>query len=708
MLKPKSIPIKTYEELMEENLNKISVYSDEWTNYNPADPGITTLENLSAVQIVQQNQIDEVSPAIRAKLLKMLGYEPKRGKCAEIYLEPSGISKAFDIPADQRFMVGDISFETTLPRHITASHLTGLYSYTEKGMADISYILDRDVTLQAKVFGDAPDEGKILYFVMDTPLMAEETGVIYVNTIEAYKRNPFQENEELSFSSIVWECYTTEGFVPLEVRDGTHGFVESGYITFRQPAAEAAHYEKDGISGYVWRAVLKKGEYDTIPVINYMTGFLFPVYQKETMIITHSFQSASSVIINSAMLESGYIRVYAKEQKGTSYLEYTESMDDGRTGRFYRKKRLEAGKYAFEFDREAFGYAPGHVKNAVKVVVYNEEMMRKYYLGQILGYDAQEFMLPQGHIVNATFSVIAERETLNGEKYYDFLKPGHLGEREMTYVLYENEGKLQITNPGSYVGAKLYLGSLAVTLGAEGNVRKGNEFLPVDLDEKQPIRFFNPAPGMGGCFKENLEDVRKRFINDLNMPETAVVPSDYESLIRRTPGLCIRKVHAWMDYAGNEVQAVILPDNGEMYPKLSEKYRAEIEKWLEKRRLLCTRIRVRQPVYMAVFTSGTIYVKPHYEGCRTQIEEVIRRNLDYITGKQQFGQVFRFDRLFHEIESLECVSYIYELSVNPQNMTYASMDGTDIVPAENCLLYPGSMKLDILPLPDSIKNKKEV
>ena len=174
-------------------------------------------------------------------------------------------------------------------------------------------------------------------------------------------------------------------------------------------------------------------------------------------------------------------------------------------------------------------------------------------------------------------------------------------------------------------------------------------------------------------------------------------------MIKRTPGLCIRKVKAWMDYARNEVQAVVLPDNEETYPKLSEKYQLEIESWLEERRLLCTRLRVRQPVYTAVFTNGTIYVKPHYEGCRRQIQEVIRRNLDYINGNQQFGQTLRFDRLFHEIESLDCVSYIYELSVNPQNAAYAMVDGTDIVPAENCLLYPGSMKLDILPLPNREK-----
>ena len=703
MLNPKSIPEKTYEELMEENLSKIPVYSDEWTNFNAADPGITTLENLSAIQIVQQNQIDEITPAVRAKLLKLLGYQARKGRSAEIYLEASGIREAFDIPADQRFLVGDISFETTLPRHLTASHLKGLFRKDEKGLRDISYILDRDVTLQAKVFGKAPKEGAALYFVMDMPLKAGESGVIYANTAEAYPRNPFREEDDLSFAEIAWECYTEEGFVPLKVEDGTRGFVESGYLTFTQPETPAAIYQEGEISGYVWRATLKKSEYDLIPVLTYMTGFLFPVYQKETKIITHSFQSASSVVLSSAMLESGYVKVYAKEQKGTSYVEYEESIGGQEQGRFYRKRRLGPGKYAFEFDREAFGYAPGHIKNAVKVVIYNEEMMRKYYLGQLQGYDGQEFSLPCGHVVTSTFSVIAEQQGENGELQYDFLKPGRMGEREMSYVLYENEGKLRITNPGSYVGAKLYLGSLAVTLGAEGNVRPGNEFFPVDLEEDQPIRFFNPAPGTGGCFQETFEEVRKRFIHDLNTPETAVQPADYESLIRRTPGLCIRKVRAWMDYARNEVQAVVLPSNDETYPQLSEKYRREIEGWLENRRLLCTRIRVRQPVYLAVFTSGTIYVKPHYEGCREQIEEVVRRNLDYITGKQEFGQTLRFDRLFHEIESLDCVSYIYELSVNPQSMTYAAMDGTDIVPAENCLLYPGNMKLDILPLPDGGK-----
>ena len=60
MLVPKSIKQKTHEELMEENLGKIPIYSNEWTNYNASDPGITMLEYLSAFQIIQQNSMNDV------------------------------------------------------------------------------------------------------------------------------------------------------------------------------------------------------------------------------------------------------------------------------------------------------------------------------------------------------------------------------------------------------------------------------------------------------------------------------------------------------------------------------------------------------------------------------------------------------------------------------------------------------------------------
>ena len=82
MLNSKSIPGKTHDQLMEENLSKIPIYSDEWTNFNPSDPGITILENLSAFAVLQQEQMDQIPESVRAKLLSLLGYKPQKGRGA--------------------------------------------------------------------------------------------------------------------------------------------------------------------------------------------------------------------------------------------------------------------------------------------------------------------------------------------------------------------------------------------------------------------------------------------------------------------------------------------------------------------------------------------------------------------------------------------------------------------------------------------------
>lgn len=696
MLNPKNIPQKNHEQLMDENIGKIPLYSEEWTNYNPADPGITILENLSAFQILQQNQMDEMPDIVREKLLQLMGYRPGKGNGAKAYLEPRNALEDFLIPADQRFYVGNISFETTLERKMTASRIVGVYGRLEEGLQDFGYVLNREIDLQAFVFGETPRAGMGLYLLLDKSLQPGEQGIFHVSVAERYRRNPFAENNSQLFSELEWSCFTSAGFVPMEVEDDTNGFLTNGLIRVTLPQQPMERYEQDGISGYVWRVVLRRAEYDIAPVLLHMTGFLFPVIQKETLVITHTFQKTSEVTLNCTMLETGYVRVFCKEQKGTSYRLYQECGGEPERGRMYLRKRNSYGEHTFVFDRQRFGFAPEHVKNPVKIVLYNEEMMRKYYLGEIYGYDNQEIALPRQHVVTDTFSLIAERDAEDGGKIYDFVKPGKLGEQELSYYLYENEGKIVILDAGDYVGAKLYLASIAVTLGEEGNVRAGNTFIPEGYEDS--IRFTNPVAGIGGRFQETLEDVRKRFIADMNTPHTAVLEKDYEALVYRVPGLCIAKVKAWMDREKNEVQIAVLPGMTDKFPKLSRIYQREIENWLEDRRLLSTRICIRQPVYQAVMTTGTIYVKPHYENCREQIERVIRRELDYIHGEQNFGTVLRFDRLFHAVEALECVAYLSEFGVAAEGGTYAVSEGADIRPDENCLLYPGKIKLEIQPL----------
>lgn len=698
MLHSKIMPQKTYTELMEENIGKIPIYSNEWTNYNPSDPGITILENIAGAQIIQQNQMDEPSDAVRAKLLKLLGYVPEKGKSAKVYLEPCNNKERIHILADQRFIVGDMCFETNREIEMVDSHIIGIYSLYQGVYTDLSYVLDRNMSMVANLFGKKPEAGAQLYIVMDKPLLPKECGILHVDVVSDYGRNPFPPEQREVFAQLEWECYCETGFVKMEVDDGSVGFLMDGELVFTQPEETAAIWEEGPINGYVYRATLSKSEYDVAPSVAYISGFLFPVVQKETLAMTYGFAKKSEVEVCCNWLEEAYVTVFAKEQKGSSYRKYEQCVEANYsqvpTGRYYKKEQIEKNQMTVIFDKETFGYAPAHVKNPVKVVLYNEEIMQKYYLGEIYGYDNQEIKLPVGHVVTETFCVIARRDDGEGGYLYDFLKPNRMDEKKMSYYLYENEGKIVIQDPGEYVGATLFIGAVAVIRGEEGNVRRGNRFICQELD----MQFVNPAKGEGGRFQESLEDVRRRLVADLNQPQTAVLVEDYETLVKNTPGLCIAKANAWRDDDRNEIQVVVMPKLEQDFPKMSNVYIELIERFLEERRLLSTAIRVLQPQYIAVNVRGKIYVKPHFDNCEEIAQQTVAKELDYITGNQKFGEPLRFDKVFHALDALECVSYVYEMNMEPASMEYVRMEGADIIPEKKCLLYPGRIQLEILPV----------
>ena len=199
MLNPKLLKDKTFEGLMEEVYSRIPIYTGEWTNFNPSDPGITIMENFSAFQILQQNQMNTVPPSVREALLALLGYTPKKGESAHVLIEPQGLTEDIVIPADQRFYVGDISFETTLSRTMTSSHIVGVFAENEKGLRDVSFLRDADMARLALPFGADAKAGAALYLVLDQPLRPGETGCVFVNVKEELSRFPLATWRKSSF-----------------------------------------------------------------------------------------------------------------------------------------------------------------------------------------------------------------------------------------------------------------------------------------------------------------------------------------------------------------------------------------------------------------------------------------------------------------------------------------------------------------------------
>lgn len=690
MLSEHLLQNKTYEDLMQEARIQIPLYSKEWTDFNPSDPAITMLENISAYTILQQAYMGETTDSTKEKIFSLLGYKRKEGKNARVLLEARNVAAPVKIPSGQRFVVGDISYETNKEFNITGNKIIGVYVKDNDEIRDCSALTDNDFPIDIPIFTNEPKKGMELYIIIDAAAEMSDEINFYVDVAESGYRNG--SNASSMFAEMKWQYYTETGFMDLKCRDNTRCFLNSGELKIKLQKDKLVVYNELPVKGYVIRCVLTKAQYDIAPRLKKISGFLFEVWQKETKSICYTFSNKKEINVYCDLLEEGYIQIFCKEDDG-EYYRYDRAVGNRDSGRFYGMTRNDFGSYTFTFDEDRYGFGPGNYDNAIKIVAYNEEIMRQFDLGNIYGYDYQTIELPIKDIVKDSFSVIVSRKTKSGDIMYDFVKPDSSRDGEFRYTLDESEGKITILDAADYINGKMYMCGCATTKGEEGNVRAGTEFKP-HLYETE-IKFINPCNGFGGRKKETINELKYRFMEDLQKHHTAVEGSDYENIVKNTPGLCIRKVKAIADKKKSQVNIAVMPHSRKPFPTLSSIYIDAILENLEGKRLLGTGIEILQPVYVPVNVHGTIYVKNHFENCMEQIEEVIKANLDYRDSENNFGDRLDFDRLFHRIEALDCVDYIYDLSATPLNPQYVEMSGMDILPAKNCLLYPGEIAIEL-------------
>ncbi len=694
MLRFEETKSRTFEERMSDAIAAIPLLSREWTNFNPSDPGITILENLIAFEALQGSYIDNPDNSAKLKLLMMAGFHPIRGKCARLLLSADSCQEPVTVLAGQRFCLGNLTFESNRKMKVGDCHLTGVFGEFDGKLHNLSHLADREYIASVRIFGKTPKEGDCLYFISDQLPESEREVSFYFTKDDTVNRNPVVDRTENIFASLKWEVFTDIGFQEIKTRDFTGAFLTSGEIKMRIPGEKAVLYEELPVKGYCLRATLKRAAYDIPPRLISVHGFLFEVWQRRTRSMVMTFHKNKVLKIKSPLADEGYVLVFGKEEKGSSYRRYEITASFDMQGRYCRYEKEKDGSFTLTFDRDRFGFEPEKLKDAIRVVLYSEEIMRQYRVGTVLGYDNQELPLPLKRIVPETFCLIAKRTDPEGEARYDFVRPERTGDDDLCYHLMENDGTIVIEDAGAFIGAELFMGGIAVTEGAKGNVRAGSSFSAPGITDEEI--FYNPGEGTGGMYRETLEEVKERFRKDVYTPYTCVTAGDYEHMALTTPGLCIKKAHAVMDERENVVHITVMPDTGEAHPKLSENYRKAIADRIEIHRLITTRFQIMPPIYCGVAVRSTVYVKSHYGDCRQIIEERFREAMDYENTEKNFGDVLSFEEVFRYVEDLGCVDYIYELSMRPENPKGARLVDSDIHPVENCLLHLGHIDLEII------------
>lgn len=688
----------TFEEYFRDALVQIPLYTDEWTNFNASDPGITILENMSAFNVLQQNYIEKLNEQAHLGLLKMAGINRRPGKSANVFLKEAygNIDKEF--PVNYKFYVGDLCFENYNKVHINGRKITDVFRKEKDNIISMNELLAYEVPVSVYVWGKEPRQDMQLYFIVNRLEEQDRELLFYVDVDEVFDRNKIEWKDDNPFAAIRWQLYSDRGFIDINAEDYSESFLQDGIIRLSVPVEKAAYFDKYGYSGYAIRAVLTKAEYDNPPRINNISGFIFEVVQRDSKAECYTFEGSEAVEINSELADTGYFNVYCKKADEEYYYKYkVRAEGEEQNGHFYTYDKDEDGKLHFNIAKDIeCGQQDSDISKdtecenqdnmQVKIVVYDEDIMRQYHLDKIYGYDNQEITLPVKNINRETFELIVKMGDDKEDASYTFVKPDECEEGRLCYGLDEAEGKVYIKDAGNCINGELYMCSVDINQGNSGNIDKGKLFHPKN---NRRIGFINVSAGTGGSYQETLEQMKLRFAERVNTPEVAVLAEDYEKFVMQTPGLAISKVKAIAHPEDNSVHIVVLPATRARLPRPSATYISLIEKNLEHYRMLTTKVYIDEVKYAAVDVTAHIIVKPHYTDGKKQIEEAIKNSVDYIRSNRNFGELLRYEDVYRSIKELECVDDIIELKLNCADKSCVEKQELNLKPADICLLYSG-------------------
>lgn len=681
---------KSFEQIRDEAIAQILLYSKDWTNYNISDPGITILENFAAFLALQQEELNEVPEQIRKKLLELAGFSICKGNTANIYvsLEHAGVELPYAMPEKAKLYAQDICFESVGSRYIRDIKIVSLEADTVQDSERIQMLLERQgVRGGLALLGERPAGGEhILFYMQNLPDAGVKTAIRF-ELAQRFCRNPIKAGAHNPFVTVRWELETTEGYLGLEVCDETCGFLQSGYVSFVLGKRLRKLAKQNGQNGmYVVRCTVVKADYDIVPRFLKISGLLMHLVQQDTLsdVVPMHILAGKEVRIRHSLLKDGYLEIYARTQQIGSNSQYRRYQE----GLHYKTEQADS------FTRRVIFADPA--PDELIAVCRAESMMVHRKLGMLYGYDNQVISLPDyARVYPNAFSVLVVEETKNGDALCHLVKPNAADSREVRYRVDEKDNTLIIQDCGIYEGAQLLLGEYAVYQGKGGNILAGTRLL-YGQEGGVSLEFACCTEAADGSFEEDCVQLQHRFARDVRTPVTMVTQKDCECIVQNIPGLSIHKIGVCPVPDRNEIRITVKPNSTDMKPKLSPIYMEEIMRYLEQYRMLTTRLVIEQPVYVPVNVTGVVYVKKHFEHCRKRIEDMLRKILDGIQSDAPFGGRIVFREIYKQLGTIDGVDRIYDLSVFPDNFRNADMSGMDIVLDSNALYCPGSFRIELV------------
>lgn len=279
MLKVPQLDELTYDQMVRRAVSRIPAMTEEWTDYNAHDPGITVLQTYAWLVDMLNYYMNATGDAHILKYLKLLGIRPEPARAAGGFVVLKADEEQVQIPEGTQLFAGEIPFE--VPRDVQVRPNRLLFYINEvdgQGMDLTAFTEDGEY---APAFAEHFQEQAILYWGFERPLGTEAE--LYVCVEETGERVPFEDR--FSLCDLRWQYYTAAGWKDVcSVQDDTCGFLRSERICLElsEPMELFAHPDGPG-AAYTIRCMAKENTYDVLPRIGSVYTGLLPVRQVQCL-----------------------------------------------------------------------------------------------------------------------------------------------------------------------------------------------------------------------------------------------------------------------------------------------------------------------------------------------------------------------------------------------------------------------------------------
>lgn len=228
-----------------------------------------------------------------------------------------------------------------------------------------------------------------------------------------------------------------------------------------------------------------------------------------------------------------------------------------------------------------------------------------------------------------------------------------------------------------------FVRALKVMLGQEQADRYSQSILKhsrirCDLDTTECIVVTNPVAAAGGAPAETLSEAAGRAVRLMSDPHRAVTLSDYEVLAKRTPGTRIARTAARANLhpsftclkAPGVNTVIVVPDMPIARPTPSPGLKRALVRYLNRRRIIGTRVEVVGPGYLEVAVRARIKAHPgiNREALQRRITDALNSFFDPFKGGPDgtgwpFGRDAYRSEVLQVIDGLDGVDHIFSLSL---------------------------------------------